>query len=581
MLDRWITDDTPSERFEFYTRANADEVGPEPFSPLGWTLGWELGCIPGVADGYVEFGAIKWSELRPDKPEVFGNWGGYFYNQLSVPRVMGVRMPGASPAGIDIAYFGDHPGVPPYVADPRDEDEECSENLAKTMAWVMSTDGYPAQDKAAEEAHALRRARPELTTLSDTELVAYARSMAHKIRESWGPYCYTCLAVSLGPGAVQAICAAIGRPEDAMRVLSAVGGVESAAASVEMWDLSRTVAASADLTAAFDAGVDGILDRLRTTGSLDAATFLDAFAALLDEFGHRGPNEWDMRVDSWATKPGLPLGMIDHLRHQDDHRSPHVAARTAAGERERLTAELCELLAGDPETQATFRAGVHSSAVWYALREKGKNSVIRVIFEAKLALYELGRRMVERGVVSDPKHVFMITERELDDFVADPTPWADTITAREADFLLLHELEPPYIVGRSQPAPPISSWPRRDARVTGATVTVGEVLKGTPASPGVVTGTARIVNDPGDPGELGPDDVMVVHTTDPSWAPLFLSVGGVVCNVGAPASHAAIVSREVGVPCAVSVIDATYRIPDGATIRVDGASGTVEILALP
>ena len=61
----------------------------------------------------VAFGVVEPEEFAVDPPEVFGNWGGYFYNQLSLPRTMGVRMPGASPDAIDNAYFGDHPDVPP------------------------------------------------------------------------------------------------------------------------------------------------------------------------------------------------------------------------------------------------------------------------------------------------------------------------------------------------------------------------------------------------------------------------------------------------------------------------------------
>ena len=95
-MDRWITDTEVSPRFPYYTRANADEVGPEPFSPLGWSLGWMKGCIPGVAEGFVRFGVVRHEEFALNPPEVFGNWGGYFYNQLSLPRTMGVRMPGAS-----------------------------------------------------------------------------------------------------------------------------------------------------------------------------------------------------------------------------------------------------------------------------------------------------------------------------------------------------------------------------------------------------------------------------------------------------------------------------------------------------
>ena len=74
---------------------------------------------------------------------------------------------------------------------------------------------------------------------------------------------------------------------------------------------------------------------------------------------------------------------------------------------------------------------------------------------------------------------------------------------------------------------------------------------------------------------------MVAPLTDPAWTPLFLAVDGVVVNVGGQISHAVIVSRELGLPCAVSVPDATERIPDGATIELDGTTGEVTVVALP
>jgi pyruvate,water dikinase len=89
------------------------------------------------------------------------------------------------------------------------------------------------------------------------------------------------------------------------------------------------------------------------------------------------------------------------------------------------------------------------------------------------------------------------------------------------------------------------------------------------------------VLDPGSIDDLEPGDVMIAPTTDPSWTPLFLAVAGVVSEVGAVASHAAIASRELGIPCAVSVLDATRRIPDGAIVTLDGAAGTVTVVSVP
>ena len=344
-MDRWITDTQISPRFPYYTRANADEVGPDPFSPLGWSLGWAKGCIPGVAGGFIEFGVLAKEEFALDPPEVFGNWGGYFYNQLSLPRTMGVRMPGASPEAIDRAYFGDHPGVPPYIEDPGDNDEAATARLGETMGWVMSTDSFPAQDMASARAKAVVSARPDFKKLNDAELVAYARSMAPIIDEVWVPYCQSCLASSLGPGAVQAICAAIGRSDDAVTAMSGIGDIESADASFVMWDLSRTVRGSADLMAAFDGELVGLIDRLRIAASADAKGFVSTWDKLIATHGHRGPNEWDMRAHSWYTKPELALSMLERLRNQDDARSPHVAKKAAAATRESISAELLEAVA--------------------------------------------------------------------------------------------------------------------------------------------------------------------------------------------------------------------------------------------
>ena len=87
--------------------------------------------------------------------------------------------------------------------------------------------------------------------------------------------------------------------------------------------------------------------------------------------------------------------------------------------------------------------------------------------------------------------------------------------------------------------------------------------------------------DSHDPSGLEPGDILVAPITDPSWTPLFVPAVGVVVDVGAPLSHAIIVSRELGIPCAVSVTGATRSIPDGALVEVCGESGTVTVLEGP
>jgi len=120
-------------------------------------------------------------------------------------------------------------------------------------------------------------------------------------------------------------------------------------------------------------------------------------------------------------------------------------------------------------------------------------------------------------------------------------------------------------------------WPRKNDKVA-VVASAGDVLFGVAGSPGVARGVARVVLDPADPGDLGPGDILVAPCTDPSWTPLFMTSAAVVVNVGGQISHAVIVSRELGVPCVVSVTDATERIRDGAFIEVDGDTGVVTIV---
>ena len=90
--DRWLTDWRRSPRMPFYTRANAGEVLPDPASPLGWTLVFEQGLLPGWLRGMVEFGIYREGELPMDRPQVAGLFGGYFYINLSHCRVVAIRM---------------------------------------------------------------------------------------------------------------------------------------------------------------------------------------------------------------------------------------------------------------------------------------------------------------------------------------------------------------------------------------------------------------------------------------------------------------------------------------------------------
>ncbi len=578
---RWIPDQVIDPRSSFWTRANAGEVIPEPPSPTTWDLVFANGgSIAGWRDCAVNRLGFDDTEIHEDNFEMAGIIGGYFYLGATMTRVWAERTPGMSAAMVDLAYYGDHPDVPVYVAEPWHQNESTTQKMTAWLGWVMGSMEQTELEEDRKLAYEMRSSRPDLASLSNTELLDRAFSIRPLCRRLFDQHINQTAAASIGPGTLGAICAAIGRPQDMLSLISGLGGVDSAAPTYAMWDLSRLVRKSPALTNAFAVnGTHGLYNAiLGLVAQPDCRDFVDHLTAFLGEWGSRGTNEWDLMADTWETNPDLLLGLIDRMRLLEDSSSPALQTSARESERERLSHEISALLAGDAETSGTFSAALTSSLTFVPGRERSKTNIIRVIEEARVALREFGRRLVARHEVDDPRDICMLFEDELRALSIDHLMDVRTLIAeRHAHHEWLQSLEPPFIINGD--VPPIDTWPKRSAHVAVIAV-VGDVLQGTPGCSGVVRGRACVVLDPSDPGALELGDILIAPVTDPAWTPLFVPAGGVVVNVGAALSHAIIVSRELGIPCVVSVTDATRRIPHGSTIEVNGDTGTVTIVSL-
>jgi rifampicin phosphotransferase len=544
--DRWFTDWDINPKFPLLTRANAGEVLPDPCSPLGWTLTWEP---PAMMSGWRDSAVLDYASVGPDElsetqPEVVCMIGGYLYINATSVRLFGVRGPGLTPEAIDRVYLGDHPDAPPYEAEPWHEDAAATERVGAWMGSVVTATDLPELRNDQAIAASARDSRPDLSTLTDEQLVERARSFIPTIRQLFRRHLAITAASSIGPGIVGAVAEALGDPTLALTLITSVGDVDSAAPSMAMWDLSRLDPQSEEYRRGFD--------------------------SFMLQYGSRGPNEWDIRSEVWETTPALVTVLIDRMRGAAAGESPMIRNQRNIELREAATTRVRTLLADQPEVLAQFEAGLCSAHVHLAGRERTKTNVIRVLHEIRMAIRELAAR--HEYTMSE---VCMLVADELDAFVSGPDEFRPRLAAREQQYLTLYELTPPFIINGV--APPLSTWERRGTHVA-AIAAVGDVLTGVPGSPGIATGRARVIMHPSDPLALEPGDVLIAPITDPAWTPLFVPAVAVVVNVGAQVSHAVIVSRELGIPCVVSVLDATDRIPDGALVRVDGSAGTVTIL---
>lgn len=558
-LNEWLLNETPSRRFPLFTRSNAAEVMGEPLSPLGWTLVWAGPFDDGTWDGYVDLGGFDRDEIAQGD-SIYGAFGGYFYLNLSAMLILTARMPGGDPHQLAAAFDGD-PAMPGYVEEPWHLNAAAGPRLAKTFEAILAGQTPGDIDELQANALAIRAARPDLPAASLQALVQRMRDLLPTMRRNGKLHVHTGQAGMTAMGYLQSLLAGIGRSDDMARLCAGIGHVETADIAGQLWRLSRLVRAT-----------PGLAETLRERrADRYGEAFNAAFAQFLYDHGARGSNEWDLIGETFETTPENALALIESMAKQDDSADPGAAQRRNADVRAVLLADFDASAEG-----RGVRAAAAAVAAWFTARERSKNLFVRVVHEARMCVAEMARRLTAAGVLRAPAHAFMLTEQELDAFASDPAAFAGRLAERHDTYLEVARREPPFIINGAY-APP-ESWPLRAEPERPAQARAGDRLKGLACSPGAVTGRARIVDDPADPGLLEPGDILITATTNPSWTPLFLVSGAVVTEFGLFNSHAAIVSRELGIPCVSSVPGITKRIENGALISVNGDTGEIVIL---
>ncbi|MCH1512777.1 MAG: PEP-utilizing enzyme [Acidimicrobiales bacterium] len=561
----WFIDDTPSESFPIYTRGNVGEVFPDPVSPLTADHTWHGAGDVGIRDFMFRF-TIDPDEVDPENKLMFEIFGGYMYLNLSVARLMGSRSSGMTPEMVDMGFFGSSSTLPPYQPNSKDEDPAVIARVDALMFSWMTTSEFPKVTEHAVKIEQVVKDRPDLSSVEDNDLVQRMRDMMPLFAEIFSTHSEVSAAASVTMGAITGLALGLGKPGLDLRIAGGLGGVASAEPSFAMWDLSRIVRNSSSLTAVFEKGTGSILENIKAARDDE---FNTAFEALLNNYGSRGHNEWELRSRTWQTHPELALTMIDRMRLVSEKQDPRLRHNEARRRSSEALEKLRGLVAEDQISAGTLEIAVTSSSVFIPAREAAKTTIVKVVHEVRLAALELGRRLANDGRLKSPEHVFMLQDQDLEAAIAGEMK--REAEDREQQYLALFDLAPPFWFSGEIPSDEM--WHDQETQFPDR-----KVVQGMGGSAGIVTGRARVILDPTNPQALEPGDILVAPITDPAWTPLFVPAAAVVVDVGATMSHAVIVSRELGIPCVVSATGATSRIPDGAEIRVNGDTGTVTIL---
>ena len=578
MTERYyVTDSDLSEQYTLYTRANVGEVFPDPVTPLTSSTGLYQAEL-GWRDAWERMGAFTHEEFPQDRFAQLGVVGGYCYLNASLIRLFGVRAPGLSWEDMDEQFFGAMPGVPPYKQRAGDEDLAKTQKIGETFQWALSHTKLEDLQELTESKSAtkkLRDDRPDFSKYSNEELFDQYLELLKLHRKYFSQHIFTTYMATVPVGIISGVANAVGRPDLLLPIIAGFGEVDSAEPSHAMWDMGRLVRSNDDLTAEFEKGITGLIDRLLQSESPEASEFSKAFEHFIYEYGSRGPNEWEARSPSWETRPELALNAIDRMRLAGDELAPKTQNAERATQREQAATELLSMVEADPEVHGELAVGIAASAAWLPARERTKTNNIRLIHEMRMIMRAIGARMVEKNAFDEIEDFGFVTEEEYASLFKEPTSMLNIIRSRRDEYYKLLEREAQFLFDGQADHP--DTWRRRDA-VSEDVLAEGEALQGMPGCTGSAEGTARVILDSNDPTSLQPGDILVAPLTDPSWTPLFVPAAAVVVDVGAPLSHAIIVSRELGIPCVVSATDATRRIPDGARINVNGDTGVITVL---
>lgn len=315
------------------------------------------------------------------------------------------------------------------------------------------------------------------------------------------------------------------------------------------------------------AGENFSLSGLRTLpGGEETAQALEEY---LQRYGMRCTGEIDITRPRFREQPEqLAAALCNNIRHL-----PQGHAQTAFLQGRREAEELAERLIAEMTACRGARKGaqlkrlIQRYRAFVGLREAPKYFWVCHYDVYRQAILREAEELVRRGVLEEREDVYYLTLEELAQTLRTGRVDRETITARRGAWRRYETLNPPRIIFSDGEVPPV----RYDTQIPAG------ALGGLGVSGGVIEGRARVVERLSQ-AQLEPGDILVTTYTDPSWTPVFVSIAGLVTEVGGMMSHGAVITREYGLPAVVGVVDATKKIRDGQRIRLDGAKGYVQLL---
>ncbi|UOQ45906.1 phosphoenolpyruvate synthase [Halobacillus salinarum] len=297
----------------------------------------------------------------------------------------------------------------------------------------------------------------------------------------------------------------------------------------------------------------------------------DAIDAFLNKYGMRCSGEIDITRARWNEKPTALVPMIlSNIKNFAPSAGPskfEQGLRAALEKEKELLERLKQLPDGEQKAKETKRM-IDLIRNFIGYREYPKYGMMKRYFVYKKALLKEAGKLARRGVIHEKEDIYYLTLEEFRETVRTHKRDDEIISRRKDEYQFFNKLTPPRLI--TSDGEIIAGKYRRDHLPSGA-------LAGLPVSSGVIEGRARVILNMED-ANFEDGDILVTSYTDPSWTPLFVSIKGLITEVGGLMTHGAVIAREYGLPAVVGVENASQLIKDGQRIRLNGTEGYIELL---
>ena len=567
----------PEPEVQVWTNANVMEAFPGVVVPMAWSL-FE------VILAQFLYPIVRRVGVGVDRRPLVALIAGRAY--LNVRTLLELVQQTSGPLYVDAtaAFGGLYAGLEKIIqpaSAPRRGFPDLGQlwRLARLARWLLP--GLVGQPRLIEQwtrrvARELARTAP--ASLSDEQLAARPFALLHlAVRPDSGRT--AAAAVWMAAAAVGGSAALshlvrrwLGDADGSLanRLLAGAEDMGSAENGLALLRLAAWARPHRELTQALLEPIPFAALQGRLAGLARGPEFLERWRAFMEAHGHQARGGMDLFQARWSEMPDFIMDSLRLYLSFDETSDPLALQASRRRERAALLTQ-CRLRLRNPLKRWLFALLVRISRRGLAQRENVKNEGVRLVAVVRRIALEVGRRLVERGLLSRPDEVFFLRLEELGPALAAPPAFdvATVVAARKADDARCQALSPPpVIVGHYDPdAPPpaLAAPPSR-------------ILQGVPVSPGRVTGKARVILQADEAERVQPGEILVAPYTDPGWTPYFLAAAGIVVDVGGLLSHGSVVAREYGLPAVVNVGPATKLIRTGQRLEVDGNRGTVTIL---